>query len=161
MRSIMPFIFAIAIALVGCGDSSNSNNDDGSNNDPANNNPANNDPSNNDPANNDPANNDPANNDPANNSPLAGCAGNYMGTFDGDDMGLAAGTLDADGTLTLTFTTSLGEVNSTGEVTAEGDVSGTEASTTVTGTMDFDTCTMSGDWVTVGFGNGTWEASRS
>ena len=90
---------------------------------------------------------------------VAACAGDYGGSFDGDDEGLLLGELDPDGTTRLKFTTSLGEVDAVGFVDADGNFAGSEATTSATGKLDFTDCTMSGDWVTIGFGSGTWEAS--
>jgi hypothetical protein len=87
---------------------------------------------------------------------LAMCAGSYAGTYTGDDMGVASADLAADGALTVTFTTSVGPTNAQGMVTADGDVSGTEGATSITGSLSFGNCSMSGTWVTEGFGGGDW-----
>lgn len=91
---------------------------------------------------------------------LADCAGDYLGTFSGDDEGEASATLGADGTLTVTFLSTAGELGSTGTVTEDGEVSGSDQGTTVSGTLDFSGCTMSGTWNTLGLYTGTWELSK-
>jgi hypothetical protein len=91
---------------------------------------------------------------------LAACAGEYRGTYDGADQGVAAATLHEDGTLEVVFTSDSGEVNAEGRVTDSGDVSGEEGNTSITGEMDFDSCRMSGTWYSFDVPAGSWDLER-
>lgn len=92
---------------------------------------------------------------------LASCAGDYVGTYDGDDVGVVAAVLSADGTLDVLFTSDAGEVDAAGFVTDDGDVSGEEDGTTVDGRFDFGDCTARGSWTTFGTLTGDWDIERT
>jgi hypothetical protein len=91
----------------------------------------------------------------------ASCAGDYLGTYDGDDVGVVAGVLSDDGVLEVLFTSDAGEVDAAALVTDDGDVTGEEGGTTVEGRFDFGDCSARGEWTTDGTFTGSWQIERS
>ncbi len=93
-----------------------------------------------------------------------GCAGQYQGTFDGDDQGTIAVTIAASGRLDGTWSDG-GEGSGTisGSLSADGSISarGTPSNITASGQFDFTTCTAKGNWSDAAGGRGTWTLSRS
>lgn len=102
---------------------------------------------------------------PAGDGTVAGCAGQWTGSYAGDDAGTMTVTLAEDGGLTGTFDSTagnaieiVGQVDETGAATGTADFEGVIAP--FTGQFDLNNCTAQGTWGQEGFGGGTWNAQR-
>ncbi len=97
--------------------------------------------------------------------PQASCAGGYTGGYDGDVFGSVTAILKADGALLTRFTTSDGPIlfDIDAAVGSDGAVSGVVNGVTLSGTLNFGSCSASGSWI-FDFGkgtiSGTWTADR-
>ena len=96
----------------------------------------------------------------------ADCVGAYAGTFQSTSVlpvsGTLTGTLAADGTFSAVFmATGLQAMFSgSGTVNEDGTVNINAQGTTVTGTINFDSCDGSGMWMYSAFA-GTWAIHKS
>ncbi|VAW81067.1 hypothetical protein MNBD_GAMMA14-392 [hydrothermal vent metagenome] len=88
-------------------------------------------------------------------------AGNYQGTFAGDDTGTWTATINSAGTLTGTVTSNtIGSVNATGSISSSGQatMSGTVGTTVFSGAFS-NTGSVSGTW-SDGVDSGTFTGSK-
>jgi hypothetical protein len=97
---------------------------------------------------------------------VAGCAGQWIGSYTGDDAGTLTLTLAESGALSGTSRSAFAVVELTGQVSEDGTVTGTGEAEGETGTFDgradLNACTMTGDWNSPASETpGTWNAQRS
>ncbi len=91
--------------------------------------------------------------------PVSECAGEYAGSFSGNDQGIGSVFVSADGTVVGSMFSALaGTVVMQGFVEANGDFLGVASTgATFRGQLTND-CTINGDWSN-GFFSGRWTAS--
>jgi hypothetical protein len=88
------------------------------------------------------------------------CAGQYVGSYTGDDAGTLTGTLSPDGSISVTFTDSDSQnsVSGQGALGADGQISMDVGVNQVAGRLD-DQCRAGGSWTFSSFG-GNWQMQR-
>lgn len=91
---------------------------------------------------------------------VAACAGDYTGTYDGYESGAFEATLNATAmTLAISDVEESGLLDGVADVQADGTLYGESQGIWIDGSIDLDTCAMSGEWGSTalpGVPGGTW-----